>query len=128
MRVAHPLGISLEVFRFGSNLIRNFGVGGMDRADCDHQFFDLSLVQQAFLVGLDPGFLADVVIRIEFASQLPEVLAGVIEVDDLDRTGKMDHGQIPDSVWSENWICMKMRYFATTAAVAIMGFEYAESA
>ena len=34
-----------------------------------------------------------------------------------------------DPVWSENWICMKMRYFAYCgSADAIMGFEYAESA
>jgi hypothetical protein len=54
-----------------------------------------SLVEQA-LVDPDPGFLADFVIRIKFASQLPEMLAGVIEVDDLDRTGKMKFRQIPD--------------------------------
>jgi hypothetical protein len=33
-----------------------------------------------------------------------------------------------DGVWSENWICMKMRWVRYCgSAVAIMGFEYAES-
>jgi hypothetical protein len=28
--VAHPLSIGFEVVGFGANLVRNFGIGGMD--------------------------------------------------------------------------------------------------
>ena len=37
--VAHPLSIGFEVVGFGPNLVRNFGIGGMDRADRERQFF-----------------------------------------------------------------------------------------
>jgi len=47
-------------------------------------------------MGLHPSFLADGVVGVEFASQVSEVLARVIEIDDLDRAGKRLFGQIPD--------------------------------
>ena len=61
-----------------------------------HQLFDFPLVEQAPLVDLHPGFLVHLVIGMQLARQLPQVLARVIQIDDLHRAGKMLLGQIPD--------------------------------
>ena len=53
-------------------------------------------VEQAALVGLDPGFLLHFVIGMQLARQIPEVLASVIQIDDLNRAGKVLLGEIPD--------------------------------
>jgi len=47
-------------------------------------------------VSLDPGFLADSVVGVQLTRQVPEMLAGVIEIDDLNRAGEVDIGQIPN--------------------------------
>ena len=56
------VGLTRLVMQAGTDLLSNFGVGGVDRANRDDQFFDLSLVQQALLMDLDPDFLADFVV------------------------------------------------------------------
>ena len=67
----------------------------MERS-ADDQLFDFPFVEQALLVDLHPGFLVRFIVGIQPARQLPEVLARVIEIDDLNRAGKMLVGQIPD--------------------------------
>ncbi len=44
----------------------------------------------------DPGFLARQVVGVQFAREFPEMLAGVIEIDDLQGAGKVLIGQVPD--------------------------------
>ena len=48
------------------------------------------------LVFLHPGFLLHCVVGVQLARQLPQVLAGVIEIDDLNRAREMQIGKIPD--------------------------------
>ena len=43
-----------------------------------------------------PGFLVHFVIGIQLACHIPEVLARVIQIDDLNRARKMLVGEIPD--------------------------------
>ena len=44
----------------------------------------------------DPGFLIPFVIGIQPASQLPQMLARMIEIDNLNRAWKVLLGKIPD--------------------------------
>src|ERR1700692_3672965 len=56
----------------------------------------------------DPGFLADGVVGAQLARQVPEMLASVIEIDDLHGAGEVLVGQIPypfGSVTHDNFLC-----------------------
>ena len=59
-------------------------------------FSILPLSSRRRLVDLHPGFLAGFVIGMQPARQVPQVLARVIEIDNLHRAGKMLVGKIPD--------------------------------
>src|SRR5258707_5733206 len=43
-----------------------------------------------------PAFLLGLLVGIQFAGQFPEVLSGVIKIDDLNRAGEVLIGNIPD--------------------------------
>ena len=43
-----------------------------------------------------PGFLLRDIIGVQLARQFPQVLAGVIEIDNLNRARKVQISQIPD--------------------------------
>ena len=43
-----------------------------------------------------PAFLLSLLVGKQFAGQFPEVLSGVIEIDDLNRAGEVLLGNIPD--------------------------------
>jgi len=47
-----------------------------------------------------PAFLLSLLVGIQFAGQFPEVLAGVIKIDDLNRAGEVLIGNIPDPLRS----------------------------
>ena len=55
--VPHARGIPLEVIRLCAELFEDFSMGGSEGAQRTHEFLDLSLVEQAFLVHLHPRFL-----------------------------------------------------------------------
>jgi len=93
---AHALGISLEVAGLGANLLGHLGIGGNDGTKRNHQLFDFALVEQASLVHLHPDFLVHLVIGMQPARQFPQVLACVIQIDNLHRARKMLFGKIPD--------------------------------
>lgn len=57
---------------------------------------DLALVEEALLVDLHPGLLPGWIVGTQSAGQVPQVLASVIQIDDLHRTGKVLVGQVPD--------------------------------
>ena len=94
--VAHTCGAPLEVIRLSANLFEYFGVGGSKGAQRSNQLFDFPLVEQPFLVQLHPGFLSPFVVGVESPRQVPQALAGVIEIDDLQRAGKVLLRKIPD--------------------------------
>src|SRR5437870_12793611 len=60
-----------------------------------HQFFDFPLVQQTLLVDLHPSFLLDFLLGIELARHCPQMLASMVEVDNLNGPGKVFGDQIP---------------------------------
>src|SRR5260370_35584050 len=43
-----------------------------------------------------PAFLLSLLVGIQFAGQFPEMLSGVIKIDDLNRAGEVLLGNIPD--------------------------------
>jgi hypothetical protein len=43
-----------------------------------------------------PAFLLSLLVGKQFAGQFPEVLSGVIKIDDLNRAGEVLIGNIPD--------------------------------
>src|SRR6266446_2647204 len=55
--VSHSLGISLKVFRLSANLVQNLGIGRFGGAQRENELFDFSLIEQALLAALHPGFL-----------------------------------------------------------------------
>jgi hypothetical protein len=57
LRIAHTVGISLKIIRFGADLVRKFGVGPLDRAQRKNQLFDFAFIEQPLLVKLNPGLL-----------------------------------------------------------------------
>jgi hypothetical protein len=47
-------------------------------------------------VDLHPGFLFPFAIRVQLARDLPKMLPGVVEIDDLNGLGKMQGNKIPN--------------------------------
>jgi hypothetical protein len=91
--VAHAFGISLKVACLDANLLDYLRIDYIDGAQREDQLFDFSLVQQP-LMFLHPSFLLHGVVGVQLARQLPQVLAGVIEIDNLNRTGEMQKSPI----------------------------------
>jgi hypothetical protein len=61
-----------------------------------NQLFNFPPIQQALLVDLHPGFLCSLVIRVPLARDFPEMLAGVVEIDNLNGARKVQGHQIPN--------------------------------
>jgi hypothetical protein len=68
----------------------------MEGTERGHQFFNLAFVQQLVLMGGHPAFLLGLPVGKQLASQVPEVLSGVVKVDNLNRAGEVLIGDIPD--------------------------------
>jgi hypothetical protein len=47
-------------------------------------------------VHLHPGFLVGFVVGIQLAGDIPQVLTSVIQIDDLNRAGEVQIGEVPD--------------------------------
>jgi len=60
-----------------------------------YQFFDFPLVQQTLLVRLHPRFLIRFITGVQLAGYLLEVLASVVEIDNLNGIRKVFSDQIP---------------------------------
>ena len=67
----------------------------MQRAEIANQLLDLPLIEFG-LVTHDPLFLTSIVARIQQTSQIPEMLASMEEIDNLNGAGKMQIGEIPN--------------------------------
>ena len=93
--ISHALRISLKVFSLGANLLGHLSVGCIDGPQREDKFFDFPVIEPA-LLNHHPTLLVHFVIGVQFASQLPEVLASVIEIDNLNRAGEVLLGKIPD--------------------------------
>src|ERR1017187_5390558 len=96
LRVAHALGILLEIFRLDPNLVGDLRTGGFDRPQRNDKFLDLPLVEQSLLMDVHPGFLLYFVVGIQLARHIPQVLASMIQIDDLNCARKMLGDEVPD--------------------------------
>src|ERR1700674_5983500 len=94
--IAHTLCISFEVICLGANLLGHLRIGGFDGPQRANHVFDFPAIQKALLVDLHPGFLLSFVIRVQLARDLPKMLAGVVEIDNLNGVGKMQGHKIPN--------------------------------
>ena len=117
--VTHALYVGLEVVGFSTNLFGQRGVGGSQGAERENQFFYFAFVEPALLVSLHPGFLLASVVGKQQSGDGPQVLAGVIQIDDLNRAGKMLLGQIPDPLGT----VAEDDFLLGAAPAAIPGFQ-----
>src|SRR6202050_1699333 len=87
--ITHALCIPREVISLGANLLVQGEIAGGDGPQRAHQFFDFPLVQQALLVDLHPSFLLGFLLGIKLARRRPEMLARMVEIDNLDGLQKV---------------------------------------
>src|SRR6202035_1664135 len=71
------------------------GVLGGDFAQPLHEKVDSAVIQQVFH-GEHPSSLRCRIVWIEQCGQIPEVLPGMIEIDDLDGAREVPISQVPD--------------------------------
>ena len=79
---------AVRTVRLFAELFAQLRVRGIDRTERGHQFLDPSLIQH-FLVNRHPIFLLGLLVRVQFAGQLPQVLASVKQIDNLNRAGEV---------------------------------------
>lgn len=94
--IPHTFRIALKVVRLRADLLGYVGMIERKATECAHQFFDFPFIQQAFLVDLHPGFLLLFLVRIELANHLPQMLARVVEINNLNGARKVQGDQSPD--------------------------------
>ncbi len=70
-------------------------MGRIEGAERGDEFLDLPFIE-SILLPHHPAFLSHLVIGVELASQIPEMLARMVEIDDLDSAGKVLLGDVPD--------------------------------
>jgi len=93
--VLHARLVFLEVVDFGSGVFGRVGVLGQEASSFFHDRFDVALVQAV----PPPVFVLvqalEIAVKKELA-QLDQVLAGVVEIDDVDSTGEVGLDDVPD--------------------------------
>src|SRR5215469_9645069 len=94
--ILHTSGVGGEVIGIVADLLRQFGIGSLNGAEAGNQFGDLAFVQPAFLMQADPLVSPFCVVGKEQTRQLPQVLTGVEEVDDLNGSREVILGDVPD--------------------------------
>src|SRR5450756_1875670 len=67
----------------------------IDRADGGYQVFDIAFIQHV-LVDHHPASLFGLLVEVQFACQVPQVLTSMIEIDNLNGPRKMEIGDVPD--------------------------------
>src|SRR5580658_6894408 len=70
-------------------------MGGIDGTELAYQIFDLPSIQQV-LVNHYPTPLFGFLVRVQFAPQVPQVLARVKQIDDLNCAGEVLIGKVPN--------------------------------
>jgi hypothetical protein len=93
--VAHPVGVALKVVGFVADDLGEFRAFGRERAQNLHQYFDLALIEKVQTAS-HPALAGLLVIGKQLGGELPEMLAGMVEIDDLDGAREVLVGQIPD--------------------------------
>src|SRR6185437_5156644 len=92
--IAHAFGVVLKVGGFDSDGIGNRGCGGIDASKEANQFFDFAAIKFG-LMAQNPLLLSWDVARVQKASQRPEMLPGMKQIDDLHGSGKVLIGIVP---------------------------------
>ncbi len=109
--VLHPQRVGFEIISLFADL---FGVAGLSSGvlGCDfaqplHEKFSPAVIEQVFH-GYHPAFLRRRVMGIKQCGYIPQVLPGVIEIDDLHGSREVPIGEIPDpdsSVANDDFGC-----------------------
>lgn len=88
LRIAHPLGVACKVVGVVEDIGGEFVVVRTEAAQDRRQRLDVARIELGDADGGPslPGALVD---REEFGGQLPDVLAGVIEIHNLDCAGEV---------------------------------------
>src|ERR1035438_2623843 len=94
-RIAHPLCVAFKVFGFVGDGFGEFVGAGRRIAQDLHQGLNLAALQAIETAG-DPLSETLAVIRKQLGRQVPQMLASMIEVDDLNGAWKVLIGEIPD--------------------------------
>jgi hypothetical protein len=93
--IAHTLGVVVKVTCLSADLFGQLWTGRIGRAERGYQMLDLPFIQHV-LVNHHPASLFSLLVRIQFVGQIPEVLTGVIQIDNLNGTGKMLLCDVPN--------------------------------
>ena len=124
MLVAHPGGVGLEVAQCG---VQFFGFDpGQREGGRRTAVRDVAVVESPAAFG-DPGGVLVAEDEGEQLAQVVQVLAGVVQVDDLGGFGEVLAGQVPDPVRAvaEDG---ELADVAGAAAAGLGGHQHAESA
>ena len=93
--IPHALGIALEVRGFDPDRLLDRGCGRVDRAKEPDQVADLAAIEFR-LMAQYPLLLTEHVAGVDQAGYVPKVLAGMEQIDDLNRAGKVPVRIVPD--------------------------------
>jgi hypothetical protein len=94
--IVHTSRVGCEIVSFVADLPGHIGIGGLNRMEGGDEFRDLAFIEPTFLMEADPGVAAFGVVGIEQACQVPQMLACVEQIANLNCAGKVLLGQIPD--------------------------------
>src|SRR5258706_515158 len=94
--IVHPSGVGGEVVGVVAKFLGQLSISGLDLAKGSDEFSDLAFIEPTFLMQAYPGVAALSVGRMEQARQVPQMLAGVEQIDDLNGAGKVFLGEVPD--------------------------------
>jgi hypothetical protein len=94
--IVYTCRVGGEIVGFITEFLGEIGVSGLNLAKRSNELGDFAFVQPTFLMKPNPGVAAFGVGGIKQACQVPQVLAGVKQIDDLNGAGKVLAGQVPD--------------------------------
>jgi hypothetical protein len=95
--IAHSFGVPFEVVLLDPNRRRQLGIMRRKRPQFGYQLLDLAVIQK-MLVGHYPPPFSLLVAGVKFAAEIPEVLASVIEIYNLDGAGELLLADVPDPI------------------------------
>jgi hypothetical protein len=93
--MAHAFGVILIVSGLDTDLPGQLDARRIERTERGHQVFDLPFVQHV-LVNHHRASVFGFLVGVQSRCRLPQGLAGVKEIDKLNRTREMSVGNVPD--------------------------------
>lgn len=93
--IAHTFAIAFEIIRLGLKQVSGFRVGSGKGTQLLDERFDFSFVEFV-LKFAGPTLLLGRIGREQLAGENPEVLTGMVKIDDLNGAWKLAVGDVPD--------------------------------